>query len=78
MTATSSMRSALRRATYRTLIGLLSVTGMRVGEAIRLDNGDVDLGHGVLTVRDTKFGKTRELPLHPLGAQRAPRIHTAT
>ncbi|MGH2887872.1 MAG: tyrosine-type recombinase/integrase, partial [Solirubrobacteraceae bacterium] len=36
-----------------------------VGEAIRLDNGDVDIGHGLLTVRDTKFGKTRELPLHP-------------
>jgi integrase len=73
MAATSSMRSALRRATYRTLIGLLSVTGMRVGEAIRLDNGDVDLGHGVLTVRGTKFGKTRELPLHPsaLSALRA-------
>ena len=65
MAATSSLRSPLRQATYRTLIGLLSVTGMRVGEAIRLDNDDVDLRHGVLTVRDTKFGKTRELPLHP-------------
>jgi integrase len=64
MAATSSLRFELRQATYRTLIGLLSVTGMRVGEAIRLDNGDVDLRHGVLTVRDTKFGKTRELPLH--------------
>jgi integrase/recombinase XerD len=64
MAATSSLRFPLRRATYRTLIGLLSVTGMRVGEAIRLDNGDVDLRHGVLTVRETKFGKTRELPLH--------------
>jgi integrase len=65
MAAASSLRSALRQATYRTLIGLLSVTGMRAGEAIRLDNGDVDLRHGVLTVRGTKFGKTRELPLHP-------------
>ena len=55
----------LRQATYRTLIGLLSVTGMRVGEAIRLDRDDVDLAHGVLTVRETKFGKSRELPLHP-------------
>jgi integrase len=66
MAATSSLRFELRQATYRTVIGLLSVTGMRVGEAIRLDNGDVDLSHGVLTVRDTKFGKTRELPLHHL------------
>jgi len=65
MAATGSLRFPLRQATYRTVIGLLSVTGMRVGEAIRLDNGDVDLKHGVLTVRQTKFGKTRELPLHP-------------
>ena len=64
MAATGSLRSPLRQATYRTLIGLLSVTGMRVGEAIRLDRSDVDLGHGVLAVRQTKFGKTRELPLH--------------
>lgn len=62
--ASGSLRFPLRRATYRTVIGLLSVTGMRVGEAIRLDNNDVDLKHGVLTVRETKFGKTRELPLH--------------
>ena len=64
MAAASSLRSPLRQATYRTLIGLLSVTGMRVGEAIRLDDRDVDLRHGVLTVRETKFGKSRELPLH--------------
>jgi integrase len=62
--AASSLRFELRRATYRTLIGLLSVTGMRVGEAIRLDNNDVDIKNGILTVRETKFGKTRELPLH--------------
>jgi integrase len=64
MAATDSLRFPLRQATYRTLVGLLSVTGMRVGEAIRLDRSDVDLGHGVLTVRQTKFGKTRELALH--------------
>jgi integrase/recombinase XerD len=65
MAATVILRGRLRQATYRTLIGLLSVTGMRVGEAIRLDRDDVDLVHGVLTVRDTKFGKSRELPVHP-------------
>jgi len=64
MAATSSLRGELRQATYRTLIGLLVVTGMRVGEAIRLDNDDVDLHHGILTVRGTKFGKSRELPVH--------------
>jgi integrase len=65
MAATSSLRFELRQASYRTLIGLLSVTGMRVGEAIRLDDSDLDLRHGVLTVRETKFGKSRELPVHP-------------
>ena len=65
MAATAILRGRLRQATYRTLLGLLAVTGMRVGEAIRLDRDDVDLAHGVLTVRDTKFGKSRELPVHP-------------
>jgi integrase/recombinase XerD len=65
MAATSCLRGPLRQATYRTLIGLLSVTGMRVGEAIRLDREDLDPRHGVLTVRSTKSGKSRELPVHP-------------
>jgi integrase len=63
--ATSSLRTPLRRATFATLIGLLAVTGIRVGEAIALDSGDVDLGSGRLVVRHGKFGKTRELALHP-------------
>lgn len=65
MAATDRLRGPLRRATYQTVIGLLAVTGMRVGEAIRLDRRDVDLTAGVVTVRDSKFGKSRELPLHP-------------
>jgi integrase len=64
MAATSSLASPLRAATYRTLIGLLAATGMRVGEAIRLDRPDFDSAAGVLTVRDTKFGKSRLVPLH--------------
>lgn len=64
MAAARALPSPLRAATYETLIGLLAVTGMRVGEAIRLDRGDFDTGDGVLTVRDTKFAKTREVPLH--------------
>jgi integrase/recombinase XerD len=63
--AADTLRFALRTATYRTLIGLLAVTGMRVGEAIRLDRDDIDDTHGVLLVHDSKFGKSRELPLHP-------------
>jgi integrase len=59
------LRSPLRAATYKTLLGLLSVTGMRIGEAIALDRGDVDSRHGLLVVRAGKFGKSRELALDP-------------
>lgn len=63
--AAASLRTTLRRATTATLIGLLAVTGMRVGEAIALDRDDLDQTGGRLLVRHAKFGKTRELPLHP-------------
>jgi integrase/recombinase XerD len=63
--AANTLPTPLRRATFTTLIGLLTVTGIRVGEAIALDRGDVDLAAGRLTVRFGKFGKTRELVLHP-------------
>ncbi len=63
--AAQCLRGAFRIATYQTFIGLLAVTGMRVGEAIRLDRADIDLDGGVVIVRFTKFGKTRGLPLHP-------------
>lgn len=69
ITAAARLRFPLRAATYQALLGLLAVTGMRVGEAIRLDRADLDLGDGVLTVRDSKFGKSRFVPLHPTTAQ---------
>lgn len=53
-----------RRATYETLLGLLATTGMRVGEAIRLDCSDVDWNHQLLVVRESKFRKSREVVLH--------------
>ena len=65
MAAARLLRSPVRQATFETIIGLLWATGMRIGEALGLDIGDADLAQGVLTVRDAKFGKTRELPLHP-------------
>jgi len=55
----------LRRWTYHHLFGLIAVTGMRLSEAIGLQRDDVDLEAGVLTVRLTKFGKSRLVPLHP-------------
>lgn len=65
ITATATLRTPLRQATFATLIGLLAVTGIRIGELIGLDRGDVDLADGRLTIRFGKFGKTRELALHP-------------
>lgn len=55
----------LRRWTYHHLFGLIAVTGMRLSEVIGLQRSDIDLKEGVLTVRRTKFGKSRLLPLHP-------------
>jgi integrase len=54
----------LRAATYETLFGLLASTGLRVSEVIHLLDTDVDLAQGLLTVRQTKFNKSRQLPLH--------------
>ena len=65
MDAASIIPTPHRAATMRTLIGLLVVTGMRVGEAIRLDRSDIDSRHGLLVVRDSKFGKSRELAVDP-------------
>lgn len=53
-----------RRSTYETLLGLLAATGMRVGEAIRLDCSDVDWTDQLLVVRESKFLKSREVVLH--------------
>jgi integrase len=64
MAAAAGFRSPLRAATFETLVGLLAVTGLRIGEALRLDRDDVDLAAGVMTIRLTKFGKSREVPLH--------------
>ncbi len=61
--ARRSIREPLRAATYETLIGLLAATGLRVGEAIRLDRRDIDYAEGVLLVRQSKFGKSRQVPL---------------
>ncbi len=66
MTAARALPSrdgGLRPATTETLIGLLWTTGMRIGEALALDVGDLDLGNALLTIRHGKFGKSRALPL---------------
>jgi integrase/recombinase XerD len=68
MTAARRLHTPLVAATYETLIGLLAVTGLRVGEAINLDRADLDITAGMLTVHG-KFGKSRQIPLHPSTAQ---------
>ena len=57
--------NGLRRHTYATLFGLLACTGLRISEALKLTDSDVDLELGVLTIRQTKFHKSRLVPLHP-------------
>lgn len=64
MAAAETLRFPLRRATYRTVIGLLATTGMRIGELLALDRDDLDRPGRCLLVRNAKFGDTRLLPLH--------------
>jgi integrase/recombinase XerD len=59
-----AIRQRLVGQTYETLIGLLAATGMRISEAIKLDDADVDWQQGVLLVRESKFNKSRYLPVH--------------
>jgi integrase/recombinase XerD len=59
-----SAHGGLRPWTYHCLFGLLTVTGMRLGEARNLELQDVDLSKGVLTIRGAKFGKSRLIPIH--------------
>ncbi|NPV78664.1 MAG: tyrosine-type recombinase/integrase [Firmicutes bacterium] len=63
--AAGALSPPLRAVTYQTLFGLLAATGMRLGEAIRLDRADVDPVTGLILIRQTKFNKSRRLPLHP-------------
>lgn len=64
MAAARGIRYSLKAATYEKLVGLLATTGMRVGEAIALDRSDVDWKNELITVTNSKFGKSREVPLH--------------
>jgi integrase/recombinase XerD len=60
----------LRPHTYATLFGLYVATGLRANEALHLCREDVDLVNGILRIQDSKFGKTRFVPVHP-STQRA-------
>lgn len=60
----SPAKDGLTNHTYHCLVGLLSVTGMRISEALNLTMDDVDLNNAVLAIHSTKFGKSRLVPLH--------------
>ena len=83
LSAADDLRPPLRALTWRTLLGLLAVTGLRTGEACRLDDADIEPDDTLaLAVRDSKFGKHRQVPIHPSTAaalrdyQRAPPVST--
>jgi len=59
------LRGRLRPYTWQTLIGLLACTGLRISEAMRLERDDVDWNQSLLIIRESKYGKTRLVPLHP-------------
>lgn len=65
MIAAAQLRSSsgLHRATFQTLLGLLASTGLRPGEALALNSADVNLLSGIIAVRDSKFGKSRYVPV---------------
>jgi integrase/recombinase XerC len=75
---------SLRAAVMETLFGLMACSGLRISEALALRNADVDLRSGVLTIRQSKFGKSRLVPLHSSAvvalaryrAQRGSHVHT--
>lgn len=64
MRGATGLSRPLRAASYATIIGLLAATGMRVSEALALDDDDLDWDRALLTIRTSKFGKSRHVPLH--------------
>ena len=70
MNAAGQLAGCLRPQSYTAILGLLSVTGMRSGEVVGLTRADVDLRHGLIAIRNSKFGKSRMVMCH-LSTQQA-------
>ena len=64
MREASRLERPLLASTYATILGLLAATGMRVSEALALDRDDIDFDRELLTIRSSKFGKSRHVPIH--------------
>ena len=67
----------LRPVVMETLFGLIACTGLRISEALGLLDVDVNLQAGVLTIRQSKFGKSRLVPLHPSAIEALARVPNA-
>jgi integrase/recombinase XerD len=65
LASATRLSPSLRAASFHTLIALMAATGLRTAEARALDRDDIDLSAGTLVVRCSKYGKTRQIPLHP-------------
>jgi integrase/recombinase XerD len=63
LAAAGQHRCHLPAVTYPALFGLIACTGMRLSEAIRLDDADADLDEAMITIRDSKYGKSRRIPV---------------
>lgn len=63
--AARTLNPPLRAATFEAMLGLIAATGLRLGETIALDQPDADLETGLFTIRSTKSGRDRLVPLHP-------------
>jgi integrase len=61
----SQLKGRLRPHTFQTLLGLLVCSGLRISEALNLKTSDVDLEQLVVVIRQSKWGKSRLVPLHP-------------
>lgn len=58
------MKTPLKAQTYYAFFGLIAVTGMRISEALALSCNFVDLEQGIITIFESKFRKTRKIPIH--------------
>jgi integrase/recombinase XerD len=63
LAAAGQHRWHLPAVTYPALFGLIAATGMRLSEAVRLDDADADLDEAMITIRDSKYGKSRQIPV---------------
>jgi integrase len=63
------LHGCLQPHTWQTLVGLLACSGLRISEALHLRTSDIDWKQRLLVVRESKYGKTRLVPLHPTALQ---------